>query len=491
MNELFPLLSQFSAQATGALISAVWQGALLAALVGITLRLFPRLSPAARSVIWLNVFILLALLHLVPFANGSGPAPHLASRAVLLDTRWSLAVGAIWLTLSVFRAAQLVLSAAHLRALGGRAVLVEPSLDLEPLLSAPFNRQVRLCASHEVARPSVLGFFRPRILVPPAILESLSPAELRQVAIHEMEHLRRGDDWTNLLQKLALVVFPLNPALLWVERKLCAERELACDDRVLTSGSGRKAYALCLTHLAEYSLIQKGFSLVLGAWESRPELVRRVQRILTQPVRTMGRKPALAVSGALLSGAFACTFTLAHAPQLVGFIPPAVATQQAQLPTGSDSITDSGTPGSSSAGLGRWGGGAMVHIHALGSGPAGVVNTVMLTTAQPQSGAAYVRNIALKARPSKTAMPCPIKLAHKRLNLPRLQPAKLAGLRLPPAPAPVECRHTLEVLARWSDLQSAARAINPVHRVQQVQRINVVSAVYVLRTPTGWVIIEI
>jgi beta-lactamase regulating signal transducer with metallopeptidase domain len=28
--------------------------------------------------------------------------------------------------------------------------------------------------------------------------------------MHEMEHLRRADDWTNLLQKLALVFFPLN-----------------------------------------------------------------------------------------------------------------------------------------------------------------------------------------------------------------------------------------------------------------------------------------
>ena len=64
-----------------------------------------------------------------------------------------------------------------------------------------------------------------------------------------MEHLRRADDWTNLLQKLGLVLFPLNPVLLWVEHRLCAERELACDDRVVSSIAGRKAYALCLTHL--------------------------------------------------------------------------------------------------------------------------------------------------------------------------------------------------------------------------------------------------
>ena len=59
--------------------------------------------------------------------------------------------------------------------------------------------------------------------------------------MHEMEHLRRGDDWTNLLQKAGLVFFPLNPASFWVERRLCAERELACDDCVLRSSGARKA----------------------------------------------------------------------------------------------------------------------------------------------------------------------------------------------------------------------------------------------------------
>ena len=156
------------------------------------------------------------------------------------------------------------------------------------LADAP-RRAAELCVSDEVARPSVLGFFRPRILVPPALVEALTPQELQQVVLHEMEHLRRGDDWTNLLQKIGLVFFPLNPVLLWVERRLCAERELACDDRVVRSSAGRKAYALCLTRMAEFSILRRSFSLVLGLWERRPELVRRVQRIISQPVRSMGR----------------------------------------------------------------------------------------------------------------------------------------------------------------------------------------------------------
>jgi beta-lactamase regulating signal transducer with metallopeptidase domain len=146
----------------------------------------------------------------------------------------------------------------------------------------------------------VLGFLRPRILLPAELLERLTAAELAQVVVHEMEHLRRGDDWTNLLQKLALVVFPLNPALWWVESQLCAERELACDDQVIRASRGRKAYAICLTHLAEYSMLRRGLSLALGAWEKQSELVRRVHRILRRPGATMSLRRTMALTAGLM-----------------------------------------------------------------------------------------------------------------------------------------------------------------------------------------------
>ena len=119
-----------------------------------------------------------------------------------------------------------------------------------------------------------------------------------------MEHLRRRDDWTNLFQKAALVLFPLNPVLLWVERRLCAERELACDDRVLRSSGAAKAYAICLTRLAEFSMIQRSLSLALGAWERQSELVRRVHRLLRRPTESMGDRQAQFLTAGLILGVF-------------------------------------------------------------------------------------------------------------------------------------------------------------------------------------------
>ncbi len=321
MEPFLHAISFASAAAVTNLIGAIWEGAVLAAGVLLCLRLLPRLSAASRSLVWLNVFLLLALLHVLPALG-----PHAAglSRArgwqVDLDPRWSLAIASVWALLSLWKAAQLIAGAVHLHKLARRATPVACDASFAALLRlGPRGRAVELCTSDEVARPSVFGFFRPRILLPPVLAEELSEMELRQVVLHEMEHLRRADDWTNLLQKIALVLFPLNPVLVWVERRLCAERELACDDRVVLSNCARKAYAICLTRLAEYSMLRRGLSLVLGAWERRPELARRVHRLLGSPNRGMGSWQTKLVTASLIAGVLGGALALARSPKLVNF----------------------------------------------------------------------------------------------------------------------------------------------------------------------------
>lgn len=318
-------LAGLSAEVAAALFAAIWQGTLLVSAVAFCLRPMRGLSAAARSAIWLNVFALLLVLPLAPaFATAPDGAATAAS-PVRLDLRWSVGIVCAWAVLSAWRAVELVSSAIRLRHIARRATPVATDPALLPLLEGEgrFGRRARLCVSTDVERPCVFGFFRPRILMPPALLEALSADELRQVVLHETGHLHRGDDWANLLQKLALVLFPLNPALFWVERRLCAERELACDDRVLRLSRGRKSYALCLTRLAEYSLLQRGVSLVLGAVDRHSELVRRVRRILAQPAQSMPTRRAVCVSGGLVLAALAAAVGLTRSPQLVSFAPAA------------------------------------------------------------------------------------------------------------------------------------------------------------------------
>jgi hypothetical protein len=464
MNEIYQSVSFLSAGAAGALLSAVWEGAVLALCVYACLRMLPGLSAAFRSVVWLNVFVLLVLLHFVAgiapraveAATGREPAVH-------LDPRWSLGIVAVWLAFSLWRALQLVLGIVHVCRLAARAVPVAVDGDLQVLLAdAPGGHAAKLCTSDEVRRPSVLGFFRPQILMPPALVEGLTPQELQQVVLHEMEHLRRGDDWTNLLQKIGLVLFPLNPVLVWVERRLCAERELACDDRVIRSSAGRKAYALCLTRLAELSLFRRGFSLVLGLWERRPELVRRVQRIVSQPVRVMGRRPAMVATGSVLAGALGCAVALAHSPQFVSFVPvhPAVLLASPLDPHE----------------LAR----------TMGGTPQLVKATMPVRAAEP-------------AQPAGRRKCVPRAMHRAVLKAAQLQPpagSQIAsldpGLKPAPAPPPTLDRSQLIVLTEVTTFQAAPRAVLAVSTDRRAAPAVAIPAAYaIIPVPNGWLIIKI
>jgi hypothetical protein len=464
MTPLLHDLSFFSAAVSGALLSAIWEGAVLAAAVVLCLRLLPGLSAAARSVIWLNLFVLLLLLHFVPALTPPASVPgseHMPS--VHLDWRWSLGIVALWAALSTWRAVQLAHGALHLHRLAGRANPVATDPELTALLhDAPGGRGAQLCTSDEVARPSVLGFFHPRVLIPSTLLEVLSPQELRQVVLHEMEHLRRADDWTNLLQKIGLVLFPLNPVLLWVERRLCAERELACDDRVVRSASGRKAYALCLTHLAEHSLLRRSFSLVLGAFERRSELVGRVHRILQQPGRTMGRKAAFAVTGTLLSGALGCALVLAHSPQLISFVPTAAGSHQMNLSAALDTQA-----------VGRSLGGTPQLVKAV------MPNTSTISTHRPELGRKAV--------------------LHRRTHRPAL--GLTASLQPIPAPnadlGPKLDQQTMIVLTEFRTVEMQPRvalAGSPERRISPASQPGAIILPVryaVVPLPNGWLIIQI
>jgi beta-lactamase regulating signal transducer with metallopeptidase domain len=312
-----PIVAQTVAQlAAQAFLSGLWQGLLLIAAVALLLRLQPRINPSVRFTIWTLTFVLastLPLLHSHRIATA--PPSHLPA-LLQLAPAWGLMIAAVWALLAATRLAQLVYQGVSLRRIWHRAVPVAADAQLLALLQS--GRRAQLCISSDVDTPSVIGFFAPRLLVPAALMPQLSAAELRQIVLHECEHLHRCDDWLNLAQKIALALFPLNPALLWVDRQLGLERELACDAGVVARTAAPFDYAHCLTKLAGHRLHSRRLALALSAWTRRSELVRRVQRLL-HPIGTLSPLQAsatlLLAAGTLALGSLA----MLHAPTLIAF----------------------------------------------------------------------------------------------------------------------------------------------------------------------------
>ena len=228
----------------------------------------------------------------------------------------------------------------------------------------------------------------------------------------------------------------------------------------MRSSAGRKAYALCLTHLAEYSILRRSFSLVLGAWERRPELVRRVQRILSQPARSMSRRPAMAATGGLLAGALGIAVVLSHSPQLVSFVPAQRAPQLAQILDPHDVE------------------------RALGGTPQ------LVKAAMPAESPSPADRQESHRKPIQSAV-------LKRVRRPHPAPPGAANLTADAATLPELERRTLVVLTEWTAYQMPPRVVLAVATDRGATSsgaapARAIPARYaIVPTPNGWLIIRI
>jgi len=153
---------------------------------------------------------------------------------------------ALWLTIAGSRVLALFLQLAGIQKLKHRSF--PPSAGLNELFQKlathlDGNRKVELKISPKHRSSFLLGFLHPVILLPAE--DRLDPAEAELVLRHELAHVRRRDDWANLVQHFFLAVFFFHPAVWWISRQLSLEREIACDDHVLQQSGRPKLMHSC------------------------------------------------------------------------------------------------------------------------------------------------------------------------------------------------------------------------------------------------------
>jgi beta-lactamase regulating signal transducer with metallopeptidase domain len=253
-----------------------------------------------------------------PAANFAASAtPSGRALVVILGTIWASGVGVI-----AFRCAA---AAVQLR----RMRMQSTPFPLDGQDTAGLREEVggwrrwhlRVSTTADPASPLTWGFFRPVVLLPRDSVR-WERARLRAALLHELAHVRRGD---NLFQVLALAVCALhwfNP-LVWVcARRMQTEAEIAADDFVLCAGVRPSSYAAELLQFAlRLNGRHKSFAL-LGASMATPlTLETRITSIVNpDPVR--GRPRSIHALGmlALCLSTVCCLCFLR--PSLAGERPP-------------------------------------------------------------------------------------------------------------------------------------------------------------------------
>lgn len=309
------------------MLNSLAPGLLLALLGWGALKASPRLNSSTRFALGFCLLVAVALLPaLLAVPVGRGAMVAMAATVVsrhaaasgLAWPGWLETVAAVvWLCVSLWLIARLIVACRDLAALR-RSCRVVPWERLARLDLPQQGRagRARICVSEEVSSPLVMGFWQPLVVLPADMPQQCAEDDLRRVLLHELEHIRRGDNWTHVVQQIFMAALFFQPAAWWLNRLLAEEREAACDDAVLAATGEARDYAACLARLAATGLQRRMPVWAAGAI-SRPSLLRRrVMRILQggRDVSNHLSRPALA---ALLAAAAVVLTAAARMPRFV------------------------------------------------------------------------------------------------------------------------------------------------------------------------------
>lgn len=111
------------------------------------------------------------------------------------------------------------------------------------------RRPVLLLRSRGAVMPATWGLLWPSVVVPSAA-DGWSRERRHAVLAHELAHVKRFDCLTQTLAQVACALFWWHPAVWYAARRLRVERERACDDLVLRSGTRPSDYASHLLDIA-------------------------------------------------------------------------------------------------------------------------------------------------------------------------------------------------------------------------------------------------
>lgn len=171
------------------------------------------------------------------------------------------------------------------------------------------SRRVQLRLSDAIDSPVAMGLFKAVVVLPTSALLHLSPSQTEALLVHELAHVKRNDYLLNMVQAIIESVLFYHPAVWWISARCRDQRELSCDDIVVSVLENRANYAHALAEMERL----RGEVPRLAIAAKGGNLLKRIKRILG--VAESNPQPLGILGGATLAG-FSMTTVLALNPGL-------------------------------------------------------------------------------------------------------------------------------------------------------------------------------
>lgn len=170
--------------------------------------------------------------------------------------------------------------------------------------------RVELSYNSLIASPMLIGFFRPRIVLPNGELEN---KELSYVFVHELIHYKQKDMFYKWLIQIVVCAHWFNPFVYLLEKEVNKSCELSCDEKVLSvlDDKARREYGDTLIHFLKSNNHYKNSLASVTLTEEAEQLKERLGAIMnfkkkTKLIITVSFMAAVLLSiGSFAIGAYA------------------------------------------------------------------------------------------------------------------------------------------------------------------------------------------
>ena len=143
------------------------------------------------------------------------------------------------------------------------------------------SKSVKIFQSSLAKVPMVIGYIKPVVLFPISAFSGLTPQQLESIIVHELAHVVRHDYLVNLLQSVVEILFFYHPAVWWMSSVIRNERENCCDDLAIAFTGDSVNFAKALAGIQEQLLKKEGLAMAVTGKKNK--LLKRIQRLINQP----------------------------------------------------------------------------------------------------------------------------------------------------------------------------------------------------------------
>ncbi len=139
--------------------------------------------------------------------------------------------------------------------------------------------RVELSYNSLIASPIMIGFFRPRIVLP---VHELEDKELSYIFVHELTHYKQRDMFYKWLIQIVVCAHWFNPFVYLLEKEVNKSCELSCDEKVISvlDDTARREYGDILISFLKSNNLYKSSLASVTLTEGAEQLKERLGAIM-------------------------------------------------------------------------------------------------------------------------------------------------------------------------------------------------------------------